>query len=40
MELAEATVKMHVTAIFKALGVNNRTQAAMAVEKQGIVLPI
>lgn len=40
MELAEATVKMHVTAIFKALGVNNRTQAAMAVEKQGIALPI
>ena len=39
LQLAEATVKMHVTAIFKALGVSNRTQAAMAVEKQGIVLP-
>jgi DNA-binding NarL/FixJ family response regulator len=39
MQLAEATVKMHVTAILKTLGVNNRTQAAMAVEKLGIALP-
>lgn len=39
MQLAEATVKMHVTAIFRSLGVSNRTQAAMAVEKQGIMLP-
>lgn len=30
LSLAEATVKMHVTAIFKALGVTNRTQAALA----------
>jgi DNA-binding NarL/FixJ family response regulator len=31
--LSEATVKMHVTAIFKALHVSNRTQAALAAEK-------
>lgn len=36
LELAEATVKMHVTAIFKGLGVSNRTQAAMAAEKLGL----
>ena len=34
--LAEATVKMHVTAILKSLGVSNRTQAVVAVEKLGI----
>ncbi|MEP4485997.1 response regulator transcription factor [Marinobacter alexandrii] len=28
--ISEATIKMHVTAIFKALNVNNRTQAALA----------
>ncbi len=27
--LAEATIKMHVTSIFRALGVKNRTQAAL-----------
>ena len=36
LDLAEATVKMHVTAILKTLGVTNRTQAAMAVEKLGL----
>jgi DNA-binding NarL/FixJ family response regulator len=30
MDLAEATVKMHITAIFKSLGVSNRTQAVLA----------
>lgn len=39
MELAEATVKMHVTSILKSLGVNNRTQAAMAAEKLKLGLP-
>ena len=33
LALAEATVKMHVTAIFKCLGVSNRTQAALEAEK-------
>jgi DNA-binding NarL/FixJ family response regulator len=36
MDLAEATVKMHITSIFKSLGVSNRTQAALAAEKLGI----
>lgn len=30
MDVAEATIKMHVTAIFKKLNVSNRTQAALA----------
>ncbi|MFC3121035.1 response regulator transcription factor [Agaribacter flavus] len=29
LNIAEATVKAHVTAVFKKLGINNRTQAAM-----------
>jgi DNA-binding NarL/FixJ family response regulator len=29
LEIAESTIKMHITAIFKALGVSNRTQAAI-----------
>lgn len=29
LDIAEATIKMHVTAIFRALGVKNRTQAAL-----------
>ena len=40
MSLAEATVKMHITAIMKALGVTNRTQAAMAAEKLGLGLSL
>jgi len=39
LNLAEATVKMHVTAILKNLGVNNRTRAARAAEQAGITLP-
>lgn len=39
LNLSEATVKMHVTAIFKNLGVSNRTQAVLAVEKSGLDLP-
>ena len=34
--LSEGTVKIHVTAIFKALGVNSRTQALVAVARLGI----
>lgn len=33
MELSVATVKMHITAIFRQLGVSNRTQAALEYEK-------
>lgn len=35
--IAEATIKMHVTSIFKVLGVNNRTEAALAAHKLGEV---
>lgn len=37
MEIAEATIKMHVTAIFKKLGVSNRTQAALLAKERGII---
>lgn len=36
LDLAEATVKMHVTAILNSLNVSNRTQAAMEAEKLGL----
>ncbi|WP_158967962.1 response regulator transcription factor [Paraglaciecola sp. L3A3] len=36
MDIAEATIKMHVTAIFKHLGVNNRTEATLAAQKLGV----
>ncbi len=36
IDIAEATVKMHVTSILKTLGVSNRTQAALAAEKMGL----
>ena len=39
LDLAEGTVKIHVTAILKALGVSNRTQAVVAVGKLGLRLP-
>lgn len=36
--LSEGTVKIHITAIFKALGVSSRTQALLAVNRYGIKL--
>jgi DNA-binding NarL/FixJ family response regulator len=39
LNLAEGTVKIHVTAILKTLGVTNRTQAVIAVSKLGLRLP-
>ena len=39
LDLTEATVKAHVTAVFKALDVTNRTQAARAAERLGLNLP-
>lgn len=36
LNLAEITVKMHVTAILKALSVQNRTQAAIMAEQLGL----
>ena len=37
LDLSEKTTKSHVTAIFKALSVVNRTQAASAARRAGIV---
>jgi two-component system, NarL family, nitrate/nitrite response regulator NarL len=37
LDLSEATVKVHITAIFRNLNVSNRTQAALAAEKLGLV---
>ncbi len=37
--LSEKTVKVHVTAIFRALGVTSRTQAAAAAQAAGLTLP-
>jgi DNA-binding NarL/FixJ family response regulator len=39
LDLAEGTVKIHVTAILKALNVSNRTQAVITVGKLGLKLP-
>jgi len=39
LNLAEGTVKIHVTAILRALNVTNRTQAVIAVGKLGLKLP-
>lgn len=36
--LSEGTVKVHMTAIFKALGVSSRTQAMVAISQNGIRL--
>ena len=40
LDIAEATVKMHVTSIMKSLGVSNRTQAAMVAEKLGLRISV
>ena len=39
LEVSEATIKAHVTAIFKKLGVRNRTQAVIAVKELEIDHP-
>jgi DNA-binding NarL/FixJ family response regulator len=39
LNLAEGTVKTHTAAIYRALGVINRTQAVYAVNRLGIALP-
>ncbi|MFN0316176.1 MAG: LuxR C-terminal-related transcriptional regulator [Burkholderiales bacterium] len=36
LDLAEITVKMHVSALFRALGVANRTQAVLAARRLGL----
>ncbi|HLO76282.1 MAG TPA: response regulator transcription factor [Magnetospirillum sp.] len=37
LTMSEATVKQHVNAVLKALGVHNRTEAAMAAQRQGLL---
>lgn len=37
MNVAEATIKMHITAIMKKLNVTNRTQAALSAREKGLV---
>ena len=37
LDLSEKTTKAHITSIFKALNVVNRTQAAAAARQAGIV---
>lgn len=39
LNLAEGTVKVHVAAVLKTLGVANRTQAVLAVSRLGMKLP-
>ena len=39
LDLAEGTVKIHITAILKALKVTNRTQAVVEVSRLGLKLP-
>lgn len=36
LDLSEGTVKIHATAVFKALGVSSRTQALVAVARYGV----
>ena len=38
LDLAEGTVKIHVTAILRALNVSNRTEAVVAVSRLGLKL--
>jgi DNA-binding NarL/FixJ family response regulator len=39
LQLAEGTVKVHVSAVLRALGVRNRTQAIVAANRMGLRLP-
>lgn len=39
LSISENTVKVHVTAIFRTLGVSNRTQAVLVAHRSGIRLP-
>ena len=39
LDLAEPTVKNHISAILKALGVSSRTEAVLAVTRWGLTLP-
>jgi len=40
LEIAENTVKVHVSAVLRALGADNRTQAVLAASRLGVQLPL
>ena len=40
LDISEATVKAHITAIFRKLGVNNRTQAVLVAAKLDVDQPV
>jgi DNA-binding NarL/FixJ family response regulator len=40
LDIAEATVKAHVTAIFRKLGINNRTQAVLIASQLELEPPV
>jgi DNA-binding NarL/FixJ family response regulator len=40
LDIAEATVKAHVTAIFRKLGINNRTQAVLIASELQLEPPV
>ena len=39
LQLAEGTVKVHVSAVLRALGVRSRTQAVVAASRMGLRMP-
>ncbi|MGL5003478.1 MAG: response regulator transcription factor, partial [Casimicrobium sp.] len=39
LSLSENTVKSHITAIFRSLGVNSRTSVVIAISERGYHLP-
>jgi DNA-binding NarL/FixJ family response regulator len=40
LDLREGTIKTHIAAIYRALGVVNRTEAVYAISKLGVALPV
>jgi len=36
LDVSEATIKAHITAVFRKLGVRNRTQAVIAIQQMEI----
>jgi DNA-binding CsgD family transcriptional regulator len=39
LDLREGTIKTHISAIYRALGVANRTEAVYALNRRGVPLP-
>ena len=40
LDITEATVKAHITAIFKKFGINNRTQAVLLTQENSTNIPV